>query len=96
MSFKRAISFGLAFFALPRAASRFPSWIAVAPKTCCIPQATKPRKHSYDDPKLRGLAWDAELAEAKQQINEAKSFNMATPEVAAMLDTLNDFEPPSE
>ena len=45
---------------------------------------------------LRGLAWDAELAEAKQQDNEAKSFNMATPQVAAMLDTLNDFESPSE
>jgi hypothetical protein len=95
MSFKRAISFGLAFFALARGASRFPSWIAVAPKTCCIPQATKSRKH-YDDPKLRGLACDAELAEAKQQINEAKSFNMATPQVAAMLDTLNDFKSPSE
>jgi hypothetical protein len=39
---------------------------------------------------------DAELEEAKQQINEAKSFNMATPQVAAMLDTLNDFESPSE
>jgi len=51
---------------------------------------------NYDDPKLRGLAWDAKLAEAKQQNNEAKSFNMATPQVAAMLDTLNDFESPSE
>jgi hypothetical protein len=87
MPFERAVSFGLAFFALARAASRFPSWIAVAQKTCCILYATKSRKQ-YADPKLHGLAWDAELAQAKQQINEAKSFTMASG--GAMLDTLND------
>jgi carboxyl-terminal processing protease len=47
------------------------------------------RKHYYD-PKFHGLDWDAKVAEAKQKINEAKSFNGAMAHIAAMLDTLND------
>ena len=47
------------------------------------------RKHYYD-PKFHGLDWDAKLAEARRQIGEAKSFNMAMSHIAAMLDTLND------
>ena len=47
------------------------------------------RKHYYD-PKFHGLDWDAKVAEAKQKINETKSFNMAMSHIAAMLDTLND------
>ena len=47
------------------------------------------RKHYYD-PKLHGLDWDAKLAEAKNEIGESKSFNMAMSHVAAMLDSLND------
>jgi carboxyl-terminal processing protease len=47
------------------------------------------RKHYYD-PKFHGLDWDAKVAEAKQKINETKSFNMAMSHIAAMLDTLSD------
>lgn len=47
------------------------------------------RKHYYD-PKLHGLDWDAKLAQAKNQIGGAKSFNMAMSHIAAMLDSLND------
>src|SRR5579872_6530614 len=47
------------------------------------------RKHYYD-PKLHGLDWDAKLAQAKKQIGEAKSFNMAMSHIAAVLDSFND------
>jgi len=46
-------------------------------------------KHYYD-PKLHGLDWDAKVAEAKQKISQAQSFNMAMSHIAAALDTLND------
>jgi len=54
-------------------------------------------KHYYD-PHLLANDWDAKIAEAKQKIEKAKSFNMALAEIAALLDSLNDshtfFVPP--
>ena len=47
------------------------------------------RKHYYD-PKFHGLDWDAAVAEAKQKIDQEKSFNMALSHIAAALDKLND------
>jgi carboxyl-terminal processing protease len=47
------------------------------------------RKHYYD-PKFHGVDWDATVAEAKQKIEQEKSFNMALSHIAATLDTLND------
>ena len=47
------------------------------------------RKHYYD-PKLHGVDWDAKIAEAKEKISQANSFNMAMSHIAAALDTLND------
>lgn len=56
------------------------------------------RKHYYD-PKMHGLDWAAKVAEAKQRIEKADSWNMALSEIAAVLDSLNDshtlfFPPP--
>lgn len=47
------------------------------------------RKHYYDA-KLHGVDFDAKVAEAKQKIEKATSFNMAMSHIAAVLDTLND------
>jgi carboxyl-terminal processing protease len=55
------------------------------------------KKHYYD-PKFHGVDIDAKVAEAKQQIEKANSFNMAMSHVAAVLGSLNDshtfFVPP--
>lgn len=51
--------------------------------------ANEVRKHYYD-PKFHGLDWNAKIAEAKKKINDAKSFNMAMSNIAAMLDSLHD------
>jgi C-terminal processing protease CtpA/Prc len=51
--------------------------------------ASDVKKHYYD-PKFHGLEWDKKVADAKQQIEKAASFNMAMSHIAAMLDTLND------
>jgi carboxyl-terminal processing protease len=55
------------------------------------------KKHYYD-PKFHGVDFDAKVAQAKQQIQDSNSFNMAMSHIAAMLDTLNDshtfFVPP--
>jgi C-terminal processing protease CtpA/Prc len=47
------------------------------------------RKHYYDE-KFHGLDWNAKVAEAKQKIDQAKSFNGAMSAVAAMLGALDD------
>jgi len=47
------------------------------------------RKHYYD-PKFHGLDWDARVAEAKQKIDQASSFNMAMSQIAAAMVDLND------
>src|SRR5208282_4666994 len=47
------------------------------------------RKHYYD-PTLRGLDWNAKVAEAKRRIEKTNSMNMALSEIAAALDALND------
>ena len=47
------------------------------------------KKHYYD-PKFHGVDFDAKVAEAKQKIEQAHSFNMAMSHIAAALDTLND------
>lgn len=46
-------------------------------------------KHYYD-PKLHGIDWQAKVKEAREQIKQEKSFNMAMAHVAAALDSLND------
>ena len=51
--------------------------------------ANEVRKHYYD-PKFHGLDWNAKIVEAKKKINDAKSFNMAMSNIAAMLDSLHD------
>ncbi len=55
------------------------------------------KKHYYD-PKMHGIDFDAKVAEARQKIEKATSFNMAMSHIAAALDTLNDshtlFVPP--
>jgi carboxyl-terminal processing protease len=51
--------------------------------------ASDVKKHYYD-PKFHGLDWDAKVAEAKQKIEKATTFNMAMAHIAAALDTLND------
>ena len=56
------------------------------------------RKHYYD-PKFHGLNWDAKVAEAKEKIDKAPSWNVAMSHIAGVLDALNDshtlFYPPS-
>ncbi|HME33827.1 MAG TPA: S41 family peptidase [Candidatus Sulfotelmatobacter sp.] len=47
------------------------------------------KKHYYD-PKFHGVDWDAQVADAKQKIAKATSFNMAMSHIAATLDALND------
>ncbi len=47
------------------------------------------RNHYYDQ-KLHGVDWDAKVAEARQKIDHATSFNMAMSHIAAALDALND------
>jgi len=51
--------------------------------------ANEIKKHYYD-PKFHGVDWDAKVAEARQKIEKATSFNMAMSHIAAALDTLND------
>jgi len=51
--------------------------------------ASDVRKHYYD-PKFQGVDFDAKVAEAKQQIATATSFNMSMSDIAAALDSLND------
>lgn len=46
-------------------------------------------KHYYD-PKLHDIDWGAKVAETKQKIASATSFNMAMAHIAAMVDQLND------
>ena len=51
--------------------------------------ASDVRKHYYD-PKFHGVDFDAKVAEAKQSIEQATSFNMSMSHIAAALDSLND------
>jgi C-terminal processing protease CtpA/Prc len=51
--------------------------------------ANDAKKHYYD-PKFHGVNFEARVAEAKQQIAKAPSFNMAISHIAAALDVLND------
>lgn len=56
------------------------------------------KKHYYD-PKFHGLDWDSKIREMNQRIDRADTWNQASSEVAALLDSLNDshtfFLPPS-
>ena len=56
------------------------------------------RKHYYD-PKFHGLDWDAKIAETKEKIDKAPSWNAAMSHIAGLFDALNDshtmFYPPS-
>jgi carboxyl-terminal processing protease len=47
-------------------------------------------RKNYYDPKLHGLDWDAAVADAKQRIQRATTFNAAMSEIAAAIDLLND------
>ncbi len=47
------------------------------------------QKHYYD-PSFHGLDWDATVAESKQKIKEANSYNLALAQVAQALVTLSD------
>jgi carboxyl-terminal processing protease len=47
------------------------------------------KKHYYD-PKFHGLDWDAKVAEAKERIAKADTFNRAMSSIAAALETLDD------
>ncbi len=47
------------------------------------------KKHYYD-PKLHGVDFEGKIAQTKQQIQNATSFNMAMSSIAALLDTLKD------
>jgi C-terminal processing protease CtpA/Prc len=51
--------------------------------------ASDVRKH-YFDPKFHGVDFDAKVAEAKQNIENATSFNMSMSHIEAALDSLND------
>src|SRR5689334_14228051 len=51
--------------------------------------ATDVRKH-YFDPKFHGVDFDAKVAEAKQYIEKATSFNMSMSHIEAALDSLDD------
>ncbi len=46
-------------------------------------------KHYYD-PKLHGVDWSAKVSQAREQIKQEKSLNMAMAHIAAALDSLND------
>jgi C-terminal processing protease CtpA/Prc len=47
-------------------------------------------RKNYYDPKFHGVDWDAQVAEAKRGIDNAKSFNYAMSEIAGSIDSLND------
>lgn len=47
-------------------------------------------RKNYYDPKFQGIDFDAKVAEAKQKIETATSFNMSMSHIAAALDSLND------
>jgi len=47
-------------------------------------------RKNYYDPKFHGVDWDAKVAEAKQKIEKATSFNMSMSHIAAALDSLDD------
>jgi len=51
--------------------------------------ADEVHKHYYDA-KMRGIDWDAKVAEAKQKIEKTNSMNMALSEIAVVLASLND------
>jgi carboxyl-terminal processing protease len=44
----------------------------------------------YYDPKLHGVDWPAKVSQAREQIKQEKSLNMAMAHVAAALDSLDD------
>ncbi len=44
----------------------------------------------YYDPKLHGVDWPAKVSQAREQIKQEKSMNMAMAHIAAALDSLND------
>ena len=60
--------------------------------------ASDVRKHYYD-PKFHGLDFEAKVAETKEKISKAPSWNVAMSHIAGMLDALNDshtfFMPPT-
>jgi C-terminal processing protease CtpA/Prc len=47
-------------------------------------------KKYYYDPKFHGLDWDAEVQQAKQNLDKADSIDASVSEVAALLDRLKD------
>jgi C-terminal processing protease CtpA/Prc len=55
------------------------------------------KKHYYD-PSFHGIDWDANVQQAKEEVDKAPSLNMALSHIAAALDHLNDshtfFVPP--
>jgi C-terminal processing protease CtpA/Prc len=44
----------------------------------------------YYDPKLHGVDWQAKISQAREQIKQEKSLNMAMAHIAAALDSLDD------
>jgi C-terminal processing protease CtpA/Prc len=54
----------------------------------------------YFDAKLRGVDWNAKVAQAREKIAQAPSYDTALLEIAAVFETLNDshtsFGPPSD
>ncbi len=54
----------------------------------------------YFDAKLRGVDWNAKVAQAREKIAQAPSYDTALLEIAAVFETLNDshtsFDPPSD
>jgi C-terminal processing protease CtpA/Prc len=55
-------------------------------------------RQSYYDPNLQGMDWDARVRKAKEKIANAPTVEVATSEIAAVLESLNDshtfFVPP--
>jgi len=51
--------------------------------------ATDIRKHYYD-PALHGLDWEARVADAKKNIENSSSYDIALAKIAEAIDSLND------
>jgi carboxyl-terminal processing protease len=89
MLLRKTVALSLAFLASAAWSQEFSKFDRGRAQDILKGTGDEVRKHYYD-PKFHGLDWDAKVEEAKQKINNAKSFNMAMSHIASMLGALDD------